>query len=318
MPSAPQNPPCPRRRATSRRGFTVVEAMVTLGVIALLASILFYALHGAKGAGAETSERATVVSLRMAVEQFKTQFGFLPPLVVDDQATQNGPSARPDGQPVVWSATDLGDPNPAPNSGDNFSIYSLPWYICGSLEGRFDGVEGLGLTEVLKDPRGHFSRKGRAFEPLFKADGAKTRTGVQRLAPNPGASAAGEKVRLVLLDYWSDAAVQVPIRYYRWLPRFVNSGPDKGQVDYYNLPRVVQPGYANGTLAQRRSSPGQYPAPPTQFRDAEFAVVSAGPNRVFGDENVAFLRQTLKLDPATPVSEVERIAAQDNIVEVGK
>ena len=55
-----------------------------------------------------------------------------------------------------------------------------------------------------------------------------------------------------------------------------------------------------------------------ELRTAAFAIVSAGPNGVVGDEDLSFLRTELKLSADTPEATVRKKAAEDNIVEIGQ
>lgn len=315
-----------RTPAPFRRGFSVIEGAVVIGIIALLAAVLFVALRTARGTGDLAAERAYVSSLKLAVLQFKEQHGFIPPLVVDGPPIPTTASGTPpidtNDDPMVWSAPDLANHLSNVNNGNRFSIFSLPYYIYGALGKDFDGAEGPGYTEPNKS--GKFARRGRVFDALMDTAKDKTKRGAPRLFfANPASNARADKIVPVLLDYWSAAVAggdgQLAIRYYRWIPEYVSAaGPDKGQVDFYNMPSaVIDPKFVNVSKAQRQSNPQQFPEPSVELRDKQFAIVSAGPNRLFGDEDVAIIRARLALDSSVPEPAAREQAARDNIVEVG-
>lgn len=69
------------RRST--RGFTVLELLVVAAIIVGLIAFLGVALNGAIEGARRTSSQQAVRALAASVEQFETEFGFLPPLVHD-------------------------------------------------------------------------------------------------------------------------------------------------------------------------------------------------------------------------------------------
>lgn len=77
----------------SRTAFTLVELLVVISIVALLVGVLTVgltkALNTAKKAASEQSTKALV----QAVEQFRTEFGFLPPLVHDGLVISGGDPA---------------------------------------------------------------------------------------------------------------------------------------------------------------------------------------------------------------------------------
>jgi type II secretory pathway pseudopilin PulG len=309
----------PRTPSRSGRAFTIVEAMIVLGIIALLAGLVFGALHFVKGSGDAVAERAMVVSLKQGVEQFKQQFGFLPPLVIDTPDPPNPTDQS--GRIYVWSNRDLYDPNTtlngSPGSSDPtlrqcFSQYSLSYYVVGSLDDLFDEVNGPGFTAPSSSRDGSFSGTGRRFDPFVDPSLQKTRAGISRVPAMPAnlqtmAALPGDKQKradrsryFYILDRWSDgsgsAANDRPIRYYRWQPSYYpKNDPKAGQVQYWNVPIAV-----GGDVNNATNPPGK-----PELKSAEFAIVSAGPDRRFGDE-----------PGLTPQERLN--AAADNIVEVGR
>lgn len=283
------------------RGFTLIEAMVVMGIIALLAGIVLYAVGLVRKQGDVVAERAMVTTLQKAVERFKQEYGFLPPLVLD------GPGA---GLPVdgtglihTWATRDLADQNTTLNgssTGDRrcYSIHSLAYYLVGALDTTYDG--GAGLTFTAPNSDGSFTKRGRAHEAMVDLTQQKTRLGATRLyianATNPTPL---QRVDCRIWDRWSvgsPGGASYEIRYYRWLPAFFpQNDPKAGQVQYWNIPTAIGGNPIN-----------DQPPLKADLRTAEYAIVSAGPDHLFGDE--ASLTTQAAKDKAM----------EDNIMEVGR
>lgn len=297
--------PNPGLRHRFRRGFTIVETTITIGIIALLASIVIYAVGKVRGQGDIVSERAMVAALQKAVERFKQEYNFLPPLVVDAPAGSTNPVTIASGQIQVWKTSDLFDPNTTVNgstcNGDNgagrkcYSIHSLAYYLAGALDVSYDGGGGLTFTAPTSD--GQFSKRGRAHEAMVDLTQQKTRLGATRLyIANSTNPAAAQRVDCRIWDRWSvgtPGGASYEIRYYRWLPSFFPPGnANAGQVQYWNIPMEIG---GNPTM-------NSLPPVKAELRTAEYAIVSAGPDHLFGDEGGVFNAK----------------AAEDNIIEVGR
>lgn len=287
--------PAPARRSAG--GFTLIEGSVVIIIISLLAGILLTALAGARRAARANAEKQFIATLKIGVQQFKTDQGILPPLVDDNvQLRAAGPASVVAIRGVPPANTNpsrvveyLSFANAAEDTLPRYSELSLPYYLLGTLNAVVDGVDGLGFTQVAQD--GQFTRKGRAFKPLVSTEKEAHRFGLpQGTPPDPT-----EPNRLARLwdGYSRNRINQLPTRYYRWLPTFYqrNDAPtpaDVGRVKSYNVP------FAVGDV---KLSPG--------LRDAEFAVVGTGRDGLFGDE------------AGLSTSDAEAARA-DNIVEVGR
>ncbi len=254
------------------RGFTIIEATIVIGIIALLAGILLLAIGKVRRKGDVAAEHALVTTLQKAVDDFKQKNGFLPPLVID------GPGAPVDlatGFIQVWSPTDLADSMSTVHGGLRWSELSLTYYLVGVLDKKSDGIDGLGYT--APDRSGQFTKHGRKFDPLVDLTQQKTRLGVPRLLI-PGLGTTTPGTQCVILDRWSDLGNPVSIRYYRWKPEYYPVGdPKAGQVHYWNIPVEIG-GNANNTLPPLNS----------ELRTAEYAIVSPGPDQNFStlDDNI--------------------------------
>lgn len=287
-----------------RRGFTIIEATMTVTIIAMLAGILLLAARRAVSSSRIAAEREVVRSLSMAVVKFKEDFRFLPPLI-DDHLDGNGNTMGnvinaqgiPDVRDDVFLASGAGSDLDAPR----YSIYSLQWYLMGALDTLIpnpqasgtptplDGAAGPRLTTPNRD--GTFKRSGKAHDALYDPSraGPKHVFGVY--------PAAAEPSRIALTDRWGQ-----PLRYYRWKPQF--APPPGGQVSQYLVPR----------------SAGD-PATNPELRGAEFAIVSLGPD---GQTDVAasgFDKRPLPTSGnVTGAVDAAPLAStvKDNIVEVGR
>lgn len=307
------------------RGFTIIELVLTIAVIFVLMGLLLVGVRHIVGKSKETIDRAAVTALKQSVAHFRDEFKFLPPLVKDGIAGGGGfPSVGPldtnTKQPVVYSPSNAADKTflrteielvglPATqsftDSDPRFSIYSLPIYLMGVLDLHrsnsnvpVDGVEGPRFKAVKRD--GTFEAAGKDYNPLYDP-----RNGKAVFETQPGTG------RFELRDSHG-----VAFRYYRW-----EKGDANGRIvtaEDCNIPELVAD-----------------PDEDKDARGAEYAIVGAGPNGVFGDE--AFLPRNhpqhlnwdelgakvgISCDPNNPPPEIQHkifnAARADNIVEYGR
>ena len=280
--------------ARGQGGFTLVELLFSFAVVAVLMGLLIVGLRMAARGGRQVVDQQAVNSLKIGVEQFKRDFGFLPPLVKDDQ-----PLTQASGP---WSPNIYLESIPAdfnflrgaslgPNSADRrFSVYSLSYYLIGALgqasDGTLiDGIDGPGFREPRAD--GTFrTTGGRRIEPLFEV--ARGSQGVVAVDPVQG--------RFELRDRQGNA-----FRFYRWV-----RGDANGQINDLsdlNIPLVLGD-----------------PEELTELRGADYAILGAGPNGVFGDlpiEGASFVKQQLGMRESDADAVAERKAREDNVLEVG-
>lgn len=324
-----------RFHGRNSRGFTLVELLTSLFVIGLILAILIVGLRYFFAAGQSTKQRAAVTQMKQAVADFRAKFGYLPPLVRDQYVHPTQPSGMPNlGKESVEAIAATGSNVIAvsPESyiaawipdvvADNeykdprYSIRTLPYYLVGALEVDIrtsasgplfpiDGVAGNGTfrpnsdgtfvipAEVMREIGSTNPRKltTDTYLPFIDPGSADPKLVKAAYPPfDPGTDTA--EMQLTLRDSKS-----VAYRYYRWdvkdpltVPPVVNQ----------NIPLLV----GNASDAAVRGS--------------TYAIVGAGPNQVFGDEDVTELRTKLGRPANHPEASCRKEAAADNIVEVGQ
>jgi len=323
-----------------RRGFTLIETLVVLGIIALLVGLVLVGLSGARNTARRSAAQQAVNALKIGVEQYRSDLGFLPPLVKDGNKTphpsgtagyyaavfKNDYPLEQDASgrynPVVFNMS-LSEPNrtdrdylrgqhmrKSPDIADRrFSVFSLSYNLVGAL-GKLpsgdlpDGVDGPGFRTPSKD--GSFARSGATYQPLY--DPGSSTTSIVDTAPDHP-----EYGRIELRD--RDG---VAIRYYRWH----QGDPDAGARTVINSPEDFNVPAILGD-----------PAENTSLRSAGYAIVAAGPDGVFGDVGRAANMGTEPLekvltaanlsdtgtDPdAERLAEIRRRASEDNAVALGE
>ncbi|MDP7030267.1 MAG: type II secretion system protein [Phycisphaerales bacterium] len=75
---------------TRRRGFTMIEILVTMGIIVVLIGLLVVAAGGARDAALASTTTARLDALSQAVTRFEADTGYLPPLLDNDRAGIDG------------------------------------------------------------------------------------------------------------------------------------------------------------------------------------------------------------------------------------
>ncbi len=288
------------------RGFTIVELTFSIFVIFLIMGILLVSMRYATRAAKGAVDTSTVNSLKVALDQFRKEFGFYPPLVKD----LNTPlllGTAPNRRPAVYSViipADLSDLRggagpPLPSPDLRFTIYGLAYYVMGALPEDVDGKAGAGFMTPTAD--GTFAKRGRQFEPFFD-----TSRSARTLYDTDS-----ENGRIELRDNNN-----IAFRYYRWLHDAGNPVPGQPINQYLNIPDIVGD-----------------PETRLDLRNAEWAIVAAGRDGLFGDEYTLLVAgHPQALDPnemgsrlnvgsglsGTALEAVVRAKAkEDNIVVIG-
>jgi len=264
------------------------------------------------------AERAAVGSLRQACSLFEQQMAFFPPLVKDYGDYPPAQNGLPYVMPAGSNKNRYRVYNPAApqdmeylrgyyvapsNYVDRFSIYTIPYYVLGVCEvpltnggtTPIDGVPGAGTRTPRRD--GSFEQAGRTLAPLF--DTGKNAKGIVTLQEGP------ERVQLQDVH-------GVAYRFYHW-EHGQAAGAQIGQVlsaADLNVPAIVGD-----------------PTEDASLRDAQDAIVAAGPNGVFGDEmtlptwhpqymDAATMASRLNISDSSNPAKLIDAAMSDNIVEV--
>ncbi|CAN5718730.1 hypothetical protein BH11PLA1_BH11PLA1_11500 [soil metagenome] len=214
-----------------RRAFTLLEVVIVTVLMGLLMALVAVAVSSSIRTARKGADQLFLRSMAIGVEQFRADFGFLPPLVDDANPIITVAQVQ---RPRLQSQDAQGNPLTLAQLNDlygtdattvpRYSVYSLPFYLLGSLSKDIDGVDGAGFTTPQEN--GGFSRTGKAYAPLFDLgnNSERYRKGV---APN--------EERGFLLD----RALQ-PIRFYTWTPRYYDAtDPRAGTVSNYRTPFFI-------------------------------------------------------------------------------
>lgn len=171
------------------RGFTLIELLIVFVITLVLLTLTLSGLNRATKAGRRTATQESVSSLAKAVDQFKQEFGFLPPLVHDGEPIsagdddfrprgidgtshlEDGPLFLVEDGPyeyltlTVWNAgldaqflrgRNMGGPYELWNDEQSwndrrYSKYALAYYLTGVLDKNVDGVRGPGMARPIVD-----------------------------------------------------------------------------------------------------------------------------------------------------------------------
>jgi prepilin-type N-terminal cleavage/methylation domain-containing protein len=325
-----------------RSGFTLIELLIAVIVIGALMGLLIVGLRQAAKFARKSAQQQTVSGLKSATTNFKTEFGFLPPLVYDgeDMGRDSGDvqvESFSNSGPVYVDAQgrslinvyQLGNDraraflrgefldNSAPDYKDpRYSKFSLPFYLAGALDGEVDGVTGPGMSEPLAD--GAWAGVGdalgganRTYEPLVETGKRSLRLEREYFdraeADALGGGEPGSKTnRLALVDGKGKA-----YRYYRWL-----HDEDPSDTLGLNIPGVLLDPVLHRDAIDDPTI--DVTGGDMALRSAGWAIVGAGQNGVFGDELIAELKSRLDVPGNMDEALVRREAASDNVVEVGE
>jgi prepilin-type N-terminal cleavage/methylation domain-containing protein len=338
------------------RGFTIIELLVAIIVIAILMGLLIVVVREALRGSRRAGEQQTATGLQTGVGLFQNTFdNRLPPLVYDGAPIElvaslpripgspgngEGPVARAGGNVTVAALEAIyvdggaqfltGHEAPGggtypwlfdPDMDPRYSKFSLPIYLGGVLGEDADGVPGPGMRLSYTNRRG-FALGGASqvreamFQPSndsavatsyvsldeFKEHGADTGGALPTGAGDPSPDRTA---------YVNGAGVA--FRYYRWEH---SSDADVGQgvapLAYLNIPQVLLDPETWDDPAEPTGD-----AVSTDLRSANYAVVGAGPNGLFGTEPLAEIRARLGIGAGVADEVVRRRAWQDNVVRVG-
>jgi type II secretory pathway pseudopilin PulG len=140
--SRPPRPPA--------RGFSIVELLVTIGIIVALLGITLAALNVASRRAQSTKTQFLLTTLVQGTAKFKTDVGYDPPVLGRTQTGFSGDEGllRDLIGPPGWGVGSNGEPNAQSVSSWQqwYSITSLPEYLLGYSD---RGVDGYGVAGSL-------------------------------------------------------------------------------------------------------------------------------------------------------------------------
>lgn len=340
-----------------RGGFTIIELLVSIAVIAVLVGLLVVVGHIALGQGYAVAGRQTAVSLKQAVEQFKQDHRFLPPMMIDEEVSGVTNRASypvynlPNGvltpnRPVVatWRASTSVDPNdaskarerdylrgfigntritaddPAGPADRRFSEFSLGVYLAGLGEVAYGNANPKAVIDGVQGPG--FTEPSEDGTWAAAADASRSRTG-KKYGSLFDAQSGNYKVedRDLVAGQISTARVVIKDKKGRAIRYYRWLRGEPGRTDEnMKLP--------NGTYNVDWLNVPKIVGDPTEnseLRSADFAIVLAGADGWFGDMPLegatAQQREDMGRDLGVPggtADQLLRKARQDNIVEVGR
>ncbi len=267
-----------------RRGFTLIEVLMVIAIIALLIGLLIVALNKVRGTGEMASTEKLMQSIDAGLSQFKADHGFLPPLLDDTIGVGGGSDLLP-------YAVDRSD------DIDYYSTLTLAPYLLGvgDLNGDGDddeyddGVKGAGFRDPGLDHGWGYTYNGPGGRGRKAYWQSKEKiVGGQRQIPGqtygPYVQVSGDKqvvtgknragvpfdrdVRplFVISDFWGGA-----IRYYRNWPKVLPNGrrlEDEVPVWFGSL------------------RPDQVESFRMQTRSVEYIIMSVGPDTKAKDNDL--------------------------------
>ncbi len=281
-------------RHTSR-AFTLIELIVVVVIIAILIGIAAPAFLAVRRGAARTATESQLQSMASAIDQFKTDFGYLPLLILDDPEVER---TDPDWCTALASRDDAIDKLEAERY---HSIYSLPVYLLGlgalspdptsNNPDRHDGHGGAGFRDPGPDRAWGGARErttdthrvvasGQIYTPYVDyADTDRVRSASTDLGDFPEDTSldadepdAPWRSMSVILDGWGTA-----IRYYRnWPTRPASGTPGATLLDA--PAELVDP----DALAEAPENANEFDASrDVDLARAEYALLSAGADRIF-------------------------------------
>jgi hypothetical protein len=246
-----------------------------------------------------------------------------------------------EGEDKLRTFTNPPTPTVALTWDNRFSEVSLSYYLAGALQLPFndtsgdlpiDGIDGLGLykptraggfevpSTMRRTNRNQRVRAGVVYGPYVDVDGGSLKL-ARGVDPADNSDLDPQGRAQLVVDRGG-----VALRYYQWLNgRLVNGRYIVEELTDLRVPPVI--GRRSITISGATVTPtgsqdiAQNAALRTGPDVLNWAVVGAGPNRVFGDEDIDVIARQLSKPLAT--SDIERAtlrneAAADNAVRIGK
>jgi prepilin-type N-terminal cleavage/methylation domain-containing protein len=337
-----------RRASRARRGFTLVELLVVMGIIILLAGLLFPMVMRAMRQGVRARTQADLNAIATALEAYKGDFGDYP------RANGNGAGFAVLAQALLGpgpAAAGVNEPNPAPQSATNLSATPTSTIAAGNvIEVANTGTTPTTYTDYVAIATGTFGQAGFGTPPAINyvqmypdgADGAGFRIrgttgqvyGPYLKADNWKQVDTSGNLTCALLDRSGSPILYFPAR--RPAPNIsVQTATDQGYVGDSHALNTTHPLYdfgdnwgvfatANG-LHHMRIMLGDYGqngaidaqaglSSETAATTAPFILWAAGPDKVFGVDTSTSTYGTGTLAFATTVPNAQRFNINKNAV----
>jgi len=291
-------------------GFTLIELLVVISIIALLIGLLGVAFSGALTTGKKAATQSLLHNIQTGVQQFKTDFGYLPPLIDGEKQSLE---VQEVGQDAAGLQQELKDHR-------YYSPYSLTIFLLGVGEvapyedlqpdekvDRHDGKQGPGFRDPgpdhfwggARDSANHRApATGRVYGPYIDIGDGE---GVLRRAemsdftlppsgdpmdffPNDPNDTDPRADLFVLTDRWGQA-----IRYYKdWPKRTLDtSGNPVASIDKIPVELRSKESLLQSLTAPMPAVPYGDPLLDPALLRAPYALLSAGPDADFGETDVS-------------------------------
>ncbi|MEZ6242932.1 MAG: type II secretion system protein [Phycisphaerales bacterium] len=219
-------------------------------------------------------------------------------------------------------------------SDPRYSKFALAYYLAGALPEFVDGIEGEGMLEPLTSGGfrgvGAVVGRGRDRFPSY-VDTTSPSTSIEDTyieeseadehnGTNPSVSDNKNRFRLAVTDRAGRA-----YRYYRWeqgnTGNLALGDPLVKSTADMNIPAALLDPELRQQFLDDATTTADLTGGDAELRGAKYAIVGAGPNGVFGTEDLQYIADKLGRSlPTTPEGKVgmRREAWADNVMEVGK
>jgi prepilin-type N-terminal cleavage/methylation domain-containing protein len=310
-----------RGARAGRTAFTLIELLVVVVVLALLVGIAGAVYTGALSGSQRAATEQFMRGLTVAIEQFESDFGYLPPLLApDDMVTSQQGWSTTSPQPELDEFEFVDplaqtDPNTALRNARYMSVLSLPLYLIGVGElapvdyqptddpNRHDGFAGPGIRNPGADKAWGGARvrdadthrpafTGRSYGPYVDVGAGRNWSRVIDFRAHAAYAGDAGLTRVESEEF--EAQIEDPeVRQFwtfedRWgTPiRYYRSWPtrDRDNTSKRTIDRIPIELFAADTLQGSLDGDGDFDVSlELDLLNAKYALLSAGPDGRFAD-----------------------------------